>query len=163
MGGSALLWWFSVCWCSTFSSKVPRVPSGTGFAMHRMYLKKPRPSTQRKRVNRGTAKIFKTALFFLRIFYPPFTIPRFLLLRLLGVEGLNFRFNPLLPLFLCVEGLAFGCGSAALCLRRGFSRCIMKDCAHGVWTIIETLKKSEQDTLHHRGLRAPQWQCRHGL
>src|SRR5215813_5221920 len=71
MGGSALLWWFSVCWCSTFSSKVPRVPSGTGFAMHRMYLKKPRPSTQRKRVNRGTAKIFKTALFFLRIFYPP--------------------------------------------------------------------------------------------
>src|SRR5215813_5221919 len=114
-------------------------------------------SKQRYREN------FQNGLVLLANFLSSFTIPRFLLLRLLGVEGLNFRFNPLLPLFLCVEGLAFGCGSAALCLRRGFSRCIMKDCAHGVWTIIETLKKSEQDTLHHRGLRAPQWQCRHGL
>src|SRR5262249_27647739 len=35
--------------------------------------------------------------------------PRFLLLWLLAVEVSYLLFNPLLPLILCVEGLAFGC------------------------------------------------------
>ena len=38
----------------------------------------------------------------------------FLLLQLLGVE-VGFPSNPLLPQFLCVEGLAVGCGSATPC------------------------------------------------
>src|SRR5689334_4025819 len=50
MGGSAALWWLSVCRCSTVSCASPRTPIGTSFAMEKMY-QIPRPEIQKARLD----------------------------------------------------------------------------------------------------------------
>src|SRR5689334_20957034 len=46
MGGSAALWWLSVCRCSTVSCASPRTPIGTSFAMVKMYQIPPPENTK---------------------------------------------------------------------------------------------------------------------
>src|SRR5215510_10518201 len=47
--------------------------------------------------------------------------------------------------------------------RPGAKICIIKGWSNAVCNLIETRKKSGQNPLHHRGLRASERECGHGL